>query len=72
MFRAGSHQLTHDDDASGDPDLMAARRHFDRALELYDRARDLPLAHIYGLDQRVAALAYLSITEHRLGRTKRG
>ena len=53
-------------------ELILARRHFNRALELYDRAQDLPLAHIYGLDQRVAALAYLSLTEHRLGRTKRG
>jgi class 3 adenylate cyclase/tetratricopeptide (TPR) repeat protein len=48
-------------------DLTAARRHFETTLDLYDRAQDLPLAYIYGLDQRVAALAYLAITVHRLG-----
>jgi hypothetical protein len=48
-------------------DLTSARRRFERTLDLYVREKDLLLAYVYGLDQRVAALAYLAGTMHRLG-----
>jgi tetratricopeptide (TPR) repeat protein len=48
-------------------ELPAARRHTERALELYDPEQDATLRDIYGFDQRVAALAYLGRTLHQLG-----
>ncbi|RWO75240.1 MAG: adenylate cyclase [Mesorhizobium sp.] len=42
-------------------DLRAAREHIEQALALYDPAQHRTLAFRFGQDQRVAALAYLSL-----------
>ena len=41
-------------------DLVLARTHCDKAIELYDRGEHRPLATRFGQDSEVAILAYRS------------
>ena len=47
-----------------------AQAHLDRALGQYDDARDRPLAHRFGQDLAIPALAYLAMTLWPLGMCK--
>ena len=48
-------------------DFLAARRHLEQAVALYDPERHRSLAHLYTYDPRIAALGHLSWTLFALG-----
>jgi len=53
-------------------DYTGAQAQLERALALYDHARDLPLASSFAYDQGVVAKFYLGMTHYALGRIERG
>jgi predicted ATPase len=48
-------------------DIEQGRAHFDRAIELYDPAKQRPLAMRFGIDSRVSVLSYRSLAFWILG-----